>query len=87
MPSCCAVFALCEALKGDSNIVVLDLSYNLVNDLAAQALAGLITGSAGLRFINLTGNSIGAEGAKHLCRALSVPRCSLQVACAATHAS
>ncbi len=73
------VFALCEALQADSNAVVLDLSYNQVNDLAAQAVAGLIAANTSLRFINLAGNSIGAEGAKHLAKALSVPGCLLQV--------
>ncbi len=36
------VFPLCEALATDTNAVVLDLSFNKLNDLAAQAIAGLI---------------------------------------------
>lgn len=36
------VFALCEALAPDTLIVSLDLSTNFLNDMAAQAVAGLI---------------------------------------------
>lgn len=36
------VVALCEALYEDTSITNLDLSYNNLNDMAAQALARLI---------------------------------------------
>ncbi len=36
------VFALCEALYDDQLIVSLDLSYNNLNDMAAQALSRLL---------------------------------------------
>jgi Ran GTPase-activating protein (RanGAP) involved in mRNA processing and transport len=122
------VFALCETLRDDISVVALDLSNNFLDNMAAQAIAGLIKvsqrhlhtqtrGRAGrsptsrevhrcscvhvcawcmvrrlsllvstlhqanrtLRFINLAGNDIGPEGAKHLASALSAPDCALQV--------
>lgn len=40
--TCRQVFALCESLVDDTHVVSLDLSYNNLNDMAAQAIAGLI---------------------------------------------
>lgn len=72
------VFALCEALAPDTLIVSLDLSTNFLNDMAAQAVAGLIKANHTLRFINLGSNDIGPVGAGHLASALSAPDCGLQ---------
>jgi len=72
------VFALCEALAPDTNIVTLDLSTNFLNDMAAQAVAGLIKASHTLKFINLGSNEIGPIGAGHLASALTAPGCVLQ---------
>ena len=41
-PPLVQVFALCEALYEDTHVASLDLSYNNLNDTAAQALSRLI---------------------------------------------
>ncbi|KAL6751782.1 hypothetical protein V8C86DRAFT_2769909 [Haematococcus lacustris] len=72
------VFALCETLADDTNIMAMDLSHNFLTDMATQALASIIKSNRTIRFINLAGNDIGPEGAQHLAKALSHPSCSLQ---------
>jgi Ran GTPase-activating protein (RanGAP) involved in mRNA processing and transport len=73
------VFALCETLYEDTNIVSLDLSYNNLNDMAAQALSRLLKVNRTLCFLNLAGNDLTATGANHLIQALTTAGCSLQV--------
>ena len=41
-PPLVQVFALCEALYEDTHVASLDLSFNNLNDTAAQALSRLI---------------------------------------------
>mmetsp|Transcript_5148 Transcript_5148/g.11205 ORF Transcript_5148/g.11205 Transcript_5148/m.11205 type:complete len:387 (-) Transcript_5148:369-1529(-) len=66
------VCALCEALYEDANVVSIDLSYNRLNDMAAQAVARLIKVNRTVRFINLAGNDITHVGATQLADALSM---------------
>jgi len=73
------VVALCEALYEDTSVVSLDLSYNNLNDMAAQALGRLIKVNSMLRHLNLCGNDITAAGAKALADALASDECKLQV--------
>jgi Ran GTPase-activating protein (RanGAP) involved in mRNA processing and transport len=71
-------FALCETLY-ESNIVSLDLSFNFLNDMAAQAIARLIKFSKSLQLLDLSGNEITSMGAKHIAEALmSSPDSSLR---------
>ncbi|MEW5306741.1 MAG: hypothetical protein WDW36_009184 [Sanguina aurantia] len=72
------VFALAESLQEDSTITSLDLSYNFLNDMAAQALAGLLKVNKNILRLDLTGNDITATGAAHLTDALLQPGCSLE---------
>jgi Ran GTPase-activating protein (RanGAP) involved in mRNA processing and transport len=73
------VYALCEALADEHAITTLDLSYNALDDLAAQAVATLLKSNTGLKVVNLAGNHIGPVGAEHLAKAMSSPRCNVQV--------
>ncbi|KAG1671609.1 hypothetical protein FOA52_006840 [Chlamydomonas sp. UWO 241] len=73
------VVALCEVLYEDTSIVSIDLSYNNLNDMAAQALARLVKVNRTLKFLNLGGNDVTAVGAAHLAGALEAPGCTLQV--------
>ena len=72
-------FALCETLY-ESNIVTLDLSFNFLNDMAAQACARLIKFSKTLQSIDLSGNEFTSAGAKHIAEALiSSPESTLSL--------
>ena len=63
-------FALCETLY-EANIVTLDLSYNFLNDMAAQACSRLIKFSKTLQHLDFSGNDLTSSGAKQLAEALA----------------
>lgn len=73
------VVALCESLYEDTIFRELDLSYNRLDDLAAQAVARLIKMNRCITRINLTGNELTQGGAAHLAEALSSSDVVLEV--------
>lgn len=76
--------ALCEALRGDTGIEFLDVSFNdatpaarhgditaaTFGDEAAQVLARLLKANLSLRCVSLEGNAVAQQGAEHLATAL-----------------
>eukprot|EP00892_Ulva_mutabilis_P010581 jgi/Ulvmu1/7896/UM004_0128.1 len=78
--------ALCESLREDLDIDLLDLSYNdytptnrlydpaasTFGDAGAECIASLLKVNTGLRFLLLEGNSIGAKGASAIAESLGV---------------
>eukprot|EP00798_Chlamydomonas_sp_ICE-L_P008495 gene8495-4856_t len=65
-------------LYEDTIIGELDLSYNRLDDLAAQSVARLIKMNRSIHRINLNGNNISHVGATYLAEALSEPGVTLE---------
>jgi hypothetical protein len=82
LPKCCAidahtlgidgVKALADALKVNSTITSIDLSYNNVGDDGAKALADVLKVNSTTTSIDLSYNNVDVAGAKALADALKV---------------
>lgn len=65
------MIVICETLKAYAIYIEdVDLSYNEITDVGAEALSGLLRRSPRLVGLNLMGNKIKSEGAQNLADAL-----------------
>lgn len=64
------LFPLCEVLEKDAHMKTLDLSYNLIGDHGADAIARMLKSNKSLKHLSLRSNQITAKGAQDLAGSL-----------------
>jgi Ran GTPase-activating protein (RanGAP) involved in mRNA processing and transport len=82
LPKCCAIYAytlgidgakaLADALKVNSTITSINLSFNYVGDDGVKALGDALKVNSAITTINFSNNYVGVDGAKAFADALKV---------------